>query len=188
MGAPGDGLRWKVGVRNGTPKRTKTAPKHPFFCQKPCQIALQPPPNRFPRCLHAIRVLRDPFYPAHGPVGTRLGPFGAFFGHLGAVAAIGGPKPKIGRISGLAAQNRIPRALFPRGTPHFWWFPPLGMAPTDTQTPKLASTAQTGRPGTGGPGTGGCKGPKPKIGRISGLVARKRNPRALFPCGTPHFW
>ena len=41
------------------------------------------------------------------------------------------PKPSTDRILGYVAQNPIPRAPSPPATPHFLWFPPLGMAQRD---------------------------------------------------------
>ena len=40
------------------------------------------------------------------------------------------PKPSTGRILGYVAQIPIPRAPSPPATPHFLWFPPLGIAQT----------------------------------------------------------
>ena len=45
------------------------------------------------------------------------------------------PKPSTGRILGYVAQIPIPRAPSPPATPHFFWFPPLGIAQTDAWTP-----------------------------------------------------
>ena len=44
-------------------------------------------------------------------------------------------KPRMGHILGYMAQNVIPRAPTPPAIPHFLWFPPLGIAQTDTCTP-----------------------------------------------------
>ena len=41
------------------------------------------------------------------------------------------PKPSTGRILDYVAQNRIPRAPSPPATPHFLWFPTLGITQRD---------------------------------------------------------
>ena len=42
------------------------------------------------------------------------------------------PKPKTDHILGYVAQNTISSAPNPPATTHFWWFPPLKIALTDT--------------------------------------------------------
>ena len=42
------------------------------------------------------------------------------------------PKPKTDHILGYVAQNAISSAPNPPATTHFWWFPPLKIALTDT--------------------------------------------------------
>ena len=53
-----------------------------------------------------------------GPVWARFGPS----------RACSVPKAKKGRISGDTAQTAIPGALFPGGSPRFWWVPALRLA------------------------------------------------------------
>ena len=46
--------------------------------------------------------------------------------------AANSPKPKKDHISGYVAQNAISSAPNPPATTHFWWFPRLKIALTDT--------------------------------------------------------
>ena len=45
------------------------------------------------------------------------------------------PKPKTDHISGYMAQNAMSSAPNPPATTHFWWFPPLKIALSNTWTP-----------------------------------------------------
>ena len=74
------------------------------------------------------------------------------------------------------------------GPPTFGGFHPSEWAQRTPRAPNWPPLHKLAVRGPRDRGPGGCKGPKPEIGRISGLVTRKRNPRALFPRGTPHVW
>ena len=77
-------------------------------------------------------VPKSPLVPFNSTICPRNGPKRCQKAPKSAQYAPTPPKPFTDRILGYVAQNPIPRASSPPATPHFLWFPALGIAQRDT--------------------------------------------------------
>ena len=76
-------------------------------------------------------VSKSPLVPSNSTICPRNGPKRCQKAPKSGAICTNPPKPSTDRILGYVAQNPIPRAPSPPATPHFLWFPPLGMAQRD---------------------------------------------------------
>ena len=130
--APGGG-----GAKSGgaLPKLRILCPKTAFFGPKRPQNPVITAKRR-PRVptLHMFLnwlVNKSPFLPSSSTICPRNSPKMAKNGLIVRYLCPTHPKPRRRRILGYVAQNQVPRARIPTGTPHFLWFPSLRIAQRD---------------------------------------------------------
>ena len=78
-------------------------------------------------------VTKSPLLPASSTICPRTNPKTAKNGLNVRCLCPRGPKARTSHILGYVVQNKIPRAPSPPATPHFLWFPSLGIT---TETPR----------------------------------------------------
>ena len=125
-----------MAARGGGAKSGGALPKLRILCPKTAFFGTKRPryPVKTAKRMQTVRTLRvclncsvtkSHLLPASSTICPRNGPKTAKNGlNVRCLCQIG-PKPRMARILGYVAQNRIPRAPSPPGTPHFLWFHPL---------------------------------------------------------------